>query len=66
MRINLIEFRKSIGLSQAELGEMFGKSRSQWGNIEKAKRKGDPEMWVDLGIKFGLDLQQLKKLMEVS
>ena len=66
MRNKLIEFRKKIGLSQTEMGEIFFKSRSQWGNIENGKRKGDPEMWIDIGIKFELTFEQVKSLMEIS
>lgn len=66
MRNNLIKFRHKLGLTQREMGAMFGKNKGYWCFLENAQRKGDPEMWIDLGIKFNLTAKELKKLMEVS
>lgn len=66
MRNELIALREKIGMTQTEMGALFGKKRSYICLVETAKRKGDPEFWIDLGIKFNLSLEELKKLMVVS
>ena len=65
MRNNLIKFRKTLGLTQSEFGELFGLSKNQVCWVETNRTKGMPEFWVELGIKFNLTTSQLKELMEV-
>lgn len=65
MRNDLIALREKLGMTQEELGALFGKKKSYICLVETAKRKGDAEFWVDLGIKFNLSLEELKKLMVV-
>ena len=66
MRNNLIALRNKWGLTQTEMGAMFGKKKGYWCFLETAKREGDPDLWLDIGIKFNLTLQEIKKLREVS
>ncbi len=65
MRNNIVEFRKKIGLTQEEMGALVDKSRNYWCLIETGRIKGEPEMWLDLQIKFNLTAEETKKLMEV-
>lgn len=65
MRNNLIEFRHKLGFTQTEMGALFNKKKGYWCFLESGTRKGDPELWVELGIKFNLTAAQLKELMEV-
>lgn len=66
MRNNLIEFRHKLGFTQQQMGALVGKKRGYWCFLESGQRKGDPEMWVNLAIKFNLTAIQLKELMEVA
>lgn len=66
MRSNLTAFRKMLGLTINETAKMVGLSTSNWCNIEKGRCKGTADMWINLGIKFGLSLEELKDLMEVK
>lgn len=65
MRNNLINFRKTLGLTQSEFGDLFGLSKNQVCWVETNRTKGMPEFWIELGIKFNLTTPQLKELMEV-
>ena len=65
MRNNLTKFRKTLGLTQTEFGELFGLSKNQVCRLEKNAIKGTPEFWLDLQIKFNLTAIQTKELMEV-
>lgn len=65
MRNNLIKFRKTLGLTQSEFGELFGLSKNQVCWVETNRTKGTPEFWIDLQIKFNLTAIQTKELMEV-
>ena len=65
-RNNLIEFRQKLGLTQTEMGALFNKKKGYWCFLELGKRDGDPDLWLDIGIKFNLTFQQVKKLREVS
>lgn len=64
MRNNLKNFRKTLGLSQTEFGELFGLTKNQICRLEKNAIKGTPEFWFDLQIKFNLTAIQTKELME--
>ncbi len=66
MRSSLTAFRKMVGLTQGEMAEMVGLAKSTWCNIERGRCNGTAEMWINLGIKFGLSLEGLKTLMEVK
>ena len=65
MRSELISLRHKLGMTQEEIGALVGKKRGYWCLLETGRRKGDPEMWIDLGIKLNLTLEELKKLMVV-
>ena len=66
MRSDLTAFRKMIGLTQDEMAHIAGLAKSTWCNIEKGRCNGTAEMWINLGVKFGLSLETLKRLMEVK
>ena len=66
MRSELTAFRKMIGLTISEMAKMVGLSTSNWCNIEKGRANGNADMWINLGVKFGLSLEELKNLMEVK
>ena len=66
MRSNLKEFRSLIGLTQTEMAELVGLTKSTWCNSEKGRNTGTVEMWLDLATRFKLSIEELKQLMEVS
>lgn len=66
MRSNLKEFRSLIGLTQTEMAELVGLTKSTWCNIEKGRNTGTVDMWLDIATKFKLSIEELKQLMEVS
>ena len=66
MRNNLVAFRKKLGFTQEEMSALFGKKPKYWCFLELGQRKGDPELWVGLQIKFNLTAEETKKLMEVD
>lgn len=66
MRSNLKEFRKLVGLTQTEMAELVGLSKTTWCNIEKGRHTGTAEMWLCLAAMFKLSIEETKKLMEVS
>lgn len=66
MRSNLTKFRKMLGLTQNEMAEMVGLTKSTWCNIEKGRSKGKLDMWITLSVKFNLSLEELINLQEVK
>lgn len=66
MRHNLIDFRNKLGLTQHQMGSLFGVSKEHWCNIEHGRLTGKAEVWIELGLRFNLSLKELKKLMEVK
>lgn len=66
MRNNLIEFRKKIGLSQAELGSLVDKKKQYVWFVEQGKRRGSADFWLSIQRIFKLSFEELDKLMEVS
>jgi DNA-binding XRE family transcriptional regulator len=66
VRSNLKKFRRLVGLTQTEMAELVGLTKSTWCNIEKGRNTGTAEMWVDLATRFKLSIEELKELMEVS
>lgn len=66
MRSNLKQFRRLVGLTQTEMAELVGLTKSTWCNIEKGRNTGTVEMWLDLATRFKLSIEELKQLMEVS
>lgn len=66
MRNNLVELRHNLGLTQEEMAKLVNCTRGQWCNIEKARRQGSADMWLLLGTKLNLTLEEIQKLKEVS
>ena len=66
MRNNLIKLRHDLGLTQTEMGALVNKSKSYWSSIEAGRLEGMADLWLTLGIKLNLTLQQIVKLKEVS
>lgn len=66
MRNNLIEFRKKIGLSQEELGDLVNKKKQYVWFVEHGKRQGSADFWLSIQRIFKLSFEEIDKLMEVS
>lgn len=66
MRNNLIKLRHDLGFTQAEMGALVNKSKPYWANIEAGRLEGVADVWLTLGIKLNLTVQQIVKLKEVS
>lgn len=66
MRNNLIDFRKKLGMTQDEFGEMFNLNKQQVSFIENGKRKGSPEFWLEVQKKFNLTNSETIELMVVQ
>ena len=66
MRNNLINFRHELGLSQTDLGGLFGLKKQQISKIENGRQEGSADFWLDMQEKFCLTNEATKKLKEVQ
>lgn len=61
-RHNLYMFRCDKKLTQAEMGNFCGVSRSSYANIEQGRRDGTMKFWDNLQEVFNISDSDLRKL----
>ena len=66
MRTELKRLRVTNFLTQEQMAEKCGTSRNNYGFIEKGKRKGSAEFWLNLQKEFGLSVEQVEELRKVD
>lgn len=66
MRKNLKLFRVSHGLTQKDMAEKTGLSRTGYGFIEKGRTQGSPTFWNALQREFNVPDEDMYKLMKLE
>lgn len=62
-KFNLLKMRKRLQLTQAEMADKIGVSRSQYGMVEQGRRQGTHEFWKKLQCAFDVPDNEMWQLM---
>ena len=66
MRTALKQFRIGLHLTQAEFAKKTGVSRAMYSYIERGKRQGKPEFWLNLQNVFNVPDEEMWKLQKID
>lgn len=66
MRTALKQFRVGVHLTQAEMADKVGVSRTTYRNIEKGKSGGNQKFWNNLQKAFNVPNEEMWKLQKLD
>lgn len=62
-RLQLKAFRAGKGMSQQEMADKLGVTRSRYAGIEAGRRNGSQEFWLAFQQAFKIESEEMWKLM---